>query len=162
MTINQLTNILHIAMVSITVQPTTSHPPPAAITFSANLTSGSPTTINPSSSFEDLPTAKQFLTHLFAAYAIHPRTKNLTKVSITRSEWKLEALHEFEGRFEFMQNVEAPFKGDVRLDSAFHVEDLYYYWYTLEQFPAEGGESVKGRVKGGVLEDDSERRRSPI
>lgn len=106
----------------------------AKINLLADLNSTSKTIMNPESAFANIDDAKSFLTDLYCAYAIHPLTKNITKVNIIRSPWNIRVFHKYKCNFEFMNKNYGPFKEDTRLDSVFYVEDLYYHWYTLQQF----------------------------
>jgi len=106
--------------------------PPAKIIAEMDLTTASKE-MPKSSIFPTLQIAKAFFTDLFTAYSVHPITKKLTKVKINRSEWNIEVIHDHAGIYELMSNS-LPFPASsTHLDSVFHVQDLYYYWYTLEQ-----------------------------
>jgi len=120
-------------LLKISVLPKDNNPP-ARIIAEMDLSTSSKE-MPASSIFPTLNLATAFFTDLFTAYSVHPVTKKLTKVKIKRSKWNIELIHNHAGIYELMSSS-LPFPASsTRLDSVFHVEDLYYYWYTLEQHP---------------------------
>lgn len=97
------------------------------------------------SAFATLAEAKQHLVDLFTAY--HPRTQQgrVDVVHIKREDWHITIAPVIDARCAFLDG-RGPFPaGSTRLDSAFWVQDLPYYWYRLRvQEIAEGSPNRTG------------------
>ncbi len=87
----------------------------------------------PSSPFPTIGEAQKFLVELFVAFGYDPVAQKLLKVRIKRGEWDVRVVLDVQAEYTFMQNSAAFPPGVARLDSVFYVQELPYYWHTLER-----------------------------
>lgn len=90
-------------------------------------------TVPAGSVFRSLEAAQTFLVELYAAFRPEPDAVTVNTVRIERSAWRITMVDAPRARFDFMDGSAAFPAGSTRLDSAIYVEDLDYYWHTLER-----------------------------
>jgi uncharacterized protein YqjF (DUF2071 family) len=90
-------------------------------------------TVHAGSVFANADDAQQFLVELYTAFRPGPDPHTVDTVQIKRSAWRVRMVDVPRARFDFMDGSAAFPAGSTRLDSAIYVEDLDYYWHTLEQ-----------------------------
>jgi uncharacterized protein YqjF (DUF2071 family) len=86
--------------------------------------------------FRGLDQAQSFLVELYAAFKPDADGRTVNTVRIKRSAWRITMVDAPRARFDFMDGSATFPAGSTRLDSAIYVEDLDYYWHTLERMPA--------------------------
>jgi len=90
-------------------------------------------TVPAGSVFASVDDAQRFLVELYAAFRPDPDGATVKTVRIKRSAWRVQMVDTPRARFDYM-NGSAFFRSDsTRLDSTIYVEDLDYYWHTLER-----------------------------
>lgn len=87
----------------------------------------------PDSVFGSLAEAQQFLVELYAAFRPRPGRRGVDTVRIRRGAWNISFVGAPRARFEFMDGSAAFPAGSTRLDSIMYVEDIEYYWRTLDR-----------------------------
>jgi uncharacterized protein YqjF (DUF2071 family) len=85
------------------------------------------------SAFRSLDAAQQFLVELYTAFRQGPSPHLVDTVRIKRTAWRVRMVDVPRARFDFMDGSAAFPSGSTRLDSAIYVEDIDYYWQTLER-----------------------------
>lgn len=89
-------------------------------------------TMPATSRFKTVEEAQPFIVEQYAAYAV-PQPNVITRVRIQRSAWDIKVVNDLRSEYQFMQ-IYAPFSpANTQLDSIFYVENIPYYWYTLEK-----------------------------
>jgi uncharacterized protein YqjF (DUF2071 family) len=90
-------------------------------------------TVPAGSVFRSLDEAQTFLVELYAAFKPESDPRTVNTVRIKRSAWRVKMVDAPRARFDFMDGSATFPAGSTRLDSAIYVEDLDYYWHTLER-----------------------------
>jgi uncharacterized protein YqjF (DUF2071 family) len=85
------------------------------------------------SAFRSLDEAQRFLVELYMAFRQGPSPLLVDTVRIKRTPWRVRMVDAPRARFDFMDGSAAFPTGSTRLDSAIYVEDIDYYWHTLER-----------------------------
>jgi hypothetical protein len=83
--------------------------------------------------FGSLTEAQAFLVELYAAFHPQPGKGAVSTVRIERGAWNIRFVDAPRARFAFMDGSAAFPAGSTRLDSVMFVEDIDYYWHTLER-----------------------------
>jgi uncharacterized protein YqjF (DUF2071 family) len=87
--------------------------------------------ISAGSTFPSLEAAQAFLVELYAAF--RPGADRMNTVRIKRGAWRVKMAEAPRARFDFMNGSTTFPAGSTRLDSVIYVEDIEYYWHTLER-----------------------------
>jgi len=90
-------------------------------------------TVPEGSVFPSLEVAQGFLVELYAAFHRPAGHSDVSTVRIKRGAWNIAFVDAPRARFEFMDGSRAFAPGSTRLDSIIYVEDIAYYWHTLDR-----------------------------
>jgi uncharacterized protein YqjF (DUF2071 family) len=85
------------------------------------------------SRFATLAEAKEFLVELYTAFAVDAEPPQVRCVHIERGDWDVRVVPDLRARYQFLQSGPLFSTQTTRLDSIFYVQDLPYYWHTLDQ-----------------------------
>jgi uncharacterized protein YqjF (DUF2071 family) len=83
--------------------------------------------------FQSVDEAQASLVELYAAFHPQPGEAAVRTVRIKRSAWNIQFVDEPRSRFDFMNGSAAFPVGSTRLDSVIYVEDVDYFWHTLDR-----------------------------
>ena len=83
--------------------------------------------------FTSLTEAQNFLVELYAAFHPRPDAAAVSTVRIKRGAWNISFVDAPRARFELMDGSALFAAGSTRLDSVIYVEDIEYYWQTLDR-----------------------------
>ena len=83
--------------------------------------------------FPSLDDAQRFLVELYTAFRPDSGSGEVNAVRIERGRWNVQLVDAPRARFDFMDGSDAFPAGSTGLDSVIYVEDIEYYWHTLER-----------------------------
>ena len=84
------------------------------------------------SCFPDMDVAQQFLVELYTAFRPSSDGLRVDSVDIRRGTWNITMVDHDRDRFDFMSGSRAFPAGSTTIDSVIYVEDIEYYWQTID------------------------------
>lgn len=84
--------------------------------------------------------AQNFLVELYTAFRPEPDGVHVKTVDIKRTAWRVKMVDTPRARFDYMDGSAFFPAGSTRLDSTIFVEDLEYYWHTVQRMTVPAGQ----------------------
>jgi uncharacterized protein YqjF (DUF2071 family) len=98
-------------------------------------------TVPPGSVFRSADEAQDFLVELYTAFRPEPDRVHVKTVDINRTAWRVKMVDTPRARFDYMDGSAFFPAGSTRLDSTVYVEDVEYYWHTVERIAVPDGQA---------------------